>query len=525
MSANEPLSNDAWTSLASSAPARPKAQGQPRRFTLRQRLFASYLFMLAVSLGVISLALLLLFSTQAAPLEQSYQRIAAIAQGLNLRDLIALGGRRRDRLTLSRFVDLMNDFAETRSVRVLWLVEQKGTFSVLHDTSGTFQLNDALAPRMDDYNNPFLQRALRETRQFFGTFHDPDGQEWVFAGVAREAPALRPNQPALLLIAEPRPTRSLQSALSEFGRALLPPIIQAGFIGALVAFGLAFAISRSIARPLKALVEGAEAVARGNYSVRVAEQGAQELRRVAQAFNHMAHEVRSSQEAQRDFVANVSHDLKTPLTSIQGYSQAIIDGAAKDPAQAARIIHDEAARLNRLVVELTDLIRLQSGRLSMHFDRVDLARAARAIAERLAVVAQSKAIDLAVQAPPELPIVGDGDRLAQVITNLLSNALKYTPNGGQVSLRLYAPGEGVELIVRDSGIGIPSEDLPRIFERFYQVDKARGPRRGTGLGLAIVREIVSAHGGRIHAESDGPGRGATFVVWLPKQPPKPSRSA
>ena len=522
MSANESLSDDNWPDLTSNAATRPKAQRQQRRFTLHQRLLASYLFMMAVSLGVISLALLLLFSTQAAPLEQSYQRIAAIVQGLNLRDLIAQSGPRRNPLTVGHFIDVMNDFAETRSVRVLWLIEQNATFAVVYDTSGTFQLNDKLALRMDDYNNPFLQRALRETRQFFGTFHDPDGQEWVFGGVARDAPKLRPNQRALLMVAEPRPTRSLQSALSEFSRALLPPIIQASFIGALVAFVLAFAMSRSIVRPLRALVEGAEAVARGNYGVRVAEQGAQEVRRVAQAFNHMAHEVRSAQEAQRDFVANVSHDLKTPLTSIQGYSQAIMDGAAKDPAQAARIIHDEAARLNRLVVELTDLIRLQSGRLSMHFDRVDLAQVAQAIAERLMVVAQSKTIEVTVDAPPELFIVGDGDRLAQIITNLLSNALKYTPNGGRVGLRLRPLSDGVELVVRDSGIGIPKEDLPRIFERFYQVDKARGPRRGTGLGLAIVREIVEAHGGRIHAESDGPGQGAAFVVWLPKQPPKPS---
>jgi signal transduction histidine kinase len=519
---NEPLSNEAWPNLADDAPARPKAQVQQRRFTLRQRLFASYLLMLAVSLGVTSAALLLLFSTQAAPLEQSYQRIAAIVQGLNVRDLLLQSGPRRDRLTVRNFVSVLDDFAETRSVRALWLIEQSGSFSVLYDTDGTFNINDPLSLRLDDYNNAFLQRALRETRQFFGTFHDPDGQEWVFGGVARATPTIRPNQPALLLVAEPRPTRSLQSALGEFSRALLPPIVQAALIGALVAFVLAFAISRSIARPLKALVEGAEAVARGNYGVRVAEQGAQEVRRVAQAFNHMAHEVRSTQEAQRDFVANVSHDLKTPLTSIQGYSQAIIDGAAKDPAQAARIIHDEAARLNRLVVELTDLIRLQSGRLSMQLDRVDLAQVARAIAERLAVVAQGKSIELLVQVPPELFLIGDGDRLAQVITNLLSNALKYTPNGGRVGLRARAVGDGVELIVRDSGIGIPADDLPRIFERFYQVDKARGPRRGTGLGLAIVREIVEAHGGRIHAESEGPGRGAAFVVWLPKQPPRPS---
>jgi signal transduction histidine kinase len=131
-------------------------------------------------------------------------------------------------------------------------------------------------------------------------------------------------------------------------------------------------------------------------------------------------------------------------------------------------------------------------------------------------MAQKKNIDLRVETDAALPrINGDGDRLAQVVTNLLSNAIQYTPRGGQVRL-LTRPGEGgVEIVVQDNGSGIPAADLPRIFERFYQVDKTRGPRRGTGLGLAITREIIQAHGGRIEAYSAGTDLGATFTVWLP----------
>jgi signal transduction histidine kinase len=229
----------------------------------------------------------------------------------------------------------------------------------------------------------------------------------------------------------------------------------------------------------------------------------------------MSEEVQSTQQAQRDFLANVSHDLKTPLTSIQGYSQAIMDGATKNPSQAARIIHDEAARLNRLVNELTDLIRMQAGGLSLKMSGLDFNAIVTAIAERLQVVAENKQVKIVVKTN-KLPIVGgDGDRLAQVLTNLLSNAIKFTPPDGIITVITQVTKSGVQLIVQDTGIGIPSEDLPRIFERFYQVDKARGPQRGTGLGLAITREIVQAHGGQIQVQSAGVNKGTTFIITLP----------
>jgi signal transduction histidine kinase len=229
----------------------------------------------------------------------------------------------------------------------------------------------------------------------------------------------------------------------------------------------------------------------------------------------MADEVQSEQQAQQEFLANVSHDLKTPLTSIQGYSQAIIDGAASNPVAAATIINDEAARLNRMVVELTDLARLQAGRLSMQMTGLDMGQLAEAVGQRLSIVAREKGVDLRLETMPMPEVAGDGDRLAQVLTNLISNAINYTPPGGTVTVRTQVANGGVEVIVEDTGVGIPPSELPRIFERFYQVDKARGPRRGTGLGLAIVQEIVQAHGGKITASSAGENRGSTFTIWLP----------
>jgi signal transduction histidine kinase len=346
----------------------------------------------------------------------------------------------------------------------------------------------------------------------FGSMTDVDEGIWLFvaieavrSGIATEA----------LVFAEQQRVQSLQEAVADYTGALLFVLIQAGVVGVIVAVLLAGFISRTIARPLQSVAQAAAGMATGNYAERVPITGPQEVRAVAEAFNHMSEQVQGAQQIQQDFLANVSHDLKTPLTSIQGYSQAIMDGAAKDPVSAARIIHEEAGRLNRMVVGLTDLARLQSGRLAMQWSPLDIGSLTEAIAERLAIVAQEKGVQLQVQTQRLPEIVGDGDRLAQVLTNLISNAIKFTSAGGQVRVRTAVSAGGVIVSVQDDGIGIPEKDLARIFERFYQVDKARGPQRGTGLGLAIVAEIVQAHGGRISAESAGEGKGSTFTVWLP----------
>jgi two-component system sensor histidine kinase ResE len=214
-------------------------------------------------------------------------------------------------------------------------------------------------------------------------------------------------------------------------------------------------------------------------------------------------------------MANVTHDLKTPLTSIQGYSQAIMDGTARDQSKAAEIIHDEAGRLTRMVSDLTDLARVHAGRTPLRREPVDLSQIVQTVSQKLSVVADRRDIALTTHIEPVPQVMGDGDQLVQVLNNLLGNAIKYTRGGGTVRVSLWPANDGGVLIqVADNGIGIPEADLPRIFERFYQVDKARGPSRGTGLGLAIVNEIVHAHEGRINVTSK-PGSGTTFTVWLP----------
>mgnify|MGYP000325746368 CR=1 FL=1 len=477
--------------------------------SLRTRLLASYLLLLTITLGVIAIALFIILGAQPQPRVPTYARLSTLAQGLNLRELI----------NLPRPADTLQEYAQTRDVRVMAININGDQHIIAYDSAGEYQAGDLLLDLHVDasYANSRLEQTLnlmpriRPVEQLYGDFANKDGAEWLFSALVASD---RRQQAAMLLLAEPLPVQPFQQRLIDFGTTLGLPMIQSALAGGIIAVILAAVISRTIARPLQALAQAAANVAEGHLEQSVPVTGPTEVRSVAEAFNRMSEEVRSTQQAQRDFLANVSHDLKTPLTSIQGYSQAIMDGTAKDPAHAADIIHDEAGRLNRMVIELTDLARIQAGRLSMKTAAIDMGQIAATVARKLEVVAKNKNIALEVDTPRMPEIAGDGDRLVQVLNNLIDNAIKYTPNGGRVFVKTQVNRNGVEVIVADSGPGIPQSDLPRIFERFYQVDKARGPSRGTGLGLAITREIVQSHGGRIDVQSAA-GKGTMFTVWFP----------
>jgi two-component system sensor histidine kinase ResE len=271
-------------------------------------------------------------------------------------------------------------------------------------------------------------------------------------------------------------------------------------------------------------------MARGNYDQQlpVLKTG-DEIGRLGTAFNAMAREVARSHRAMRDLLANVSHDLRTPLTSIQGFAGALLDGTLSGAAgarEAGRVISEEAERMRRLVEDLLYLGRIESGEAQIERHPVDLAELASAARLRFAFRAEDAGVELRVQAPDGVPIVGDPHRLAQVLDNLLDNAFKHTPPGGSVtvSVQAEAPATGSTraprvtpralLAVHNSGSVIPRDELDRVFERFYQLDKARAGKAGRGLGLAIAREIVQAHGGTISVESDA-ATGTSFLVRLP----------
>lgn len=519
-----PGSQPAFVHQQPAAGLRPALVWRPAQMMrpLSVRLFLSYLLLLVVTLGVISGAFVLLVATRPVSAQPVYAQLSAQAAALPLRNLWEQVFGRRFNPALDQVTELttgLATMAQSSGLRLLLINDRART--VIWDSGGGFGSGSVIRADFNPY--PLPAGLLLNPRNFgppggstqgiAGVFLTPDDAEWLFIGIEAAASRLA-DEHVVLIFAQPRPVRTLGSALMAFGADFGTVLLQASVVGVIAASVLALVISRSIARPLRTVADYALAMSPGD-PMPLPLTGPSEVQAVAEAFNRMSAEVRAEQHSQQDFLANVSHDLKTPLTSIQGFSQAIIDGAARDPVAAARIIHEEAARMNRMVIELTDLARLQAGRLSMTMQPLDLGMLARAMGERLAIVAQEKNITLHVDAPAMPPVSGDGDRLVQVLTNLIGNAIKYTPPGGTVTVRTAMRASGVEVSVQDTGVGISADALPRIFERFYQVDKARGPQRGTGLGLAIVQEIVTAHGGTITASSAGEGWGSTFVVWLP----------
>jgi signal transduction histidine kinase len=311
-------------------------------------------------------------------------------------------------------------------------------------------------------------------------------------------------------------------------RAMAPRLLLAAALSLLASIGFAWILAASIARPLARMTQAAEAIAQGQYDHEIPDRGDDEVGRLAVAFNTMAREVARSNRMLRDFLANVSHDLRTPLTSIQGFSQAMVDGTIRDRdeyAEAGRIVNEEAERMRRLVEDLLELSKIESGQVELDFAEVDLVGLVERTALRAERQADEKGAELTRSARASPLVRADAARLERVFDNLLMNAIRHTPAGGRVTItvdRTEDPAPRAVVSVHNTGSVIPSADLPRIFERFYQVDKSRaGTAVGSGLGLAIAREIVQAHGGRIVARSS-PDDGTELIVTLSCLDPVPA---
>ncbi len=299
---------------------------------------------------------------------------------------------------------------------------------------------------------------------------------------------------------------------------------------AIVAAVAAAFFSRRVTRPLANLATATAQMALGDYGARVGVEAPDELRSLATSFNEMAAalerdvgELRRQEQLRRELVANVSHELATPLTAIQGFTEALLDDVVQDPAErteTTRLIAREAARLRRLVDQLRQVALFESGTQALDRSPVQLAGL---VSETLAVLApemERKRITMVNHMAEDLPpVFADADRLTEILLNLLDNALRHTPTGGEVSIRGVAEGQLVRVDVADSGPGIADADRGRIFDRFYRLDPSRSSATGgSGLGLAIVRALVEAHGGTIRV-SERPGGGAQFSFTLPVYAP------
>ena len=286
--------------------------------------------------------------------------------------------------------------------------------------------------------------------------------------------------------------------------------------GVLIAAGLAWYFGRRITRPVIALARAADEVARGKYEVEVRNvPGRGEVRHLADRFNEMASRLRESNELERNFLMTVSHELRTPLTAIRGHVAALREGVADDPelrAESLAAVAGETMRLERLVGDVLDLAKLEANRFTVRREEVDMQRLLERAYASFDKEARRRGIEYDRHITAEPTIVSDGDRVLQIVTNLLSNAFRWTPDGGKVGLELGADNGSVSVAVADTGPGIKPEEREHIFRPFWTRDG-----RGTGLGLAISSELAAALGGRIELETS-PGEGSRFELFLPERP-------
>ena len=471
--------------------------------SIRSRLLLSYLLVITTVLLAIVVALFFFATQPGLRYVPTLQQLATVSRvnRQQIMRLIEMGADDR------QYEALLDETAVQNNVRIL--VADVNSQKIIFDS----EADRWLGVSIDGIENVRRLLPNLENDAVSGVFVAPDDSDWL---VYSRPIAVIGFGRLQIFYAAPEPTPR-----SFFNETFSQPILLSGALALLVSVILAFGFAGWVARPLQRAANAAKAVARGDYEQHVPVKGPDEVQTVARSFNLMATQVKATNQAQRDFVGNVSHDLKTPLTSIRGWSQSLLDGTAVTEAEqqrAAGIIYNEAERMQRLVDQLLDLARIESGQLELVQDLVDLQQLLTDVHTNLILHAQDQKIQFTTELQPVPPIMGDYDRLIQIFTNLLDNALTHTPAGGRIRLGLKMDDEETVVVtVQDTGLGIESEHLSRIFERFYQVEKSRvreNGRRGSGLGLAIVRELVEAHRGTIQAYSQV-GAGSTFVVRLP----------
>ena len=305
------------------------------------------------------------------------------------------------------------------------------------------------------------------------------------------------------------------SVHSAFISALTTALL-VGVLASVAAAGLAAAfVTSRLLRPLDAVRAATRRIAAGHYQASVPVPEVPELAALASDVNTLAAELASTEARRTRLLGEVAHEMRTPLTALGGYVEGLIDGVFAPEPEILGAVSDELRRLGRLADDLSALSRAEEQRLDLHPADVDLAGLARLAAGRLAPQFADRQVTLAVPAAGPLPVRADPDRITQVLTNIMGNALAATPAEGAVTVQARAAGPRAEVSVTDTGAGLAAGDLQRVFERFYRTPGQPRRSSGSGIGLTIARNIARAHGGDVTASSPGPGRGATFILTLP----------
>jgi two-component system OmpR family sensor kinase len=457
--------------------------------SINSRLLLTYFGLMATILGVVTLSLVFFLVRNPRLAREAETNLILAANALNRQSMANF--QNTDAATLEAAAEQADGLLDVRVA----LISPSGV--VLADS------------RSESEDPPPSEITVRrQGTAEIAEFRDSKGQTWIYTT------RMLPKQ-FMLLVANLRPRAPL---FSFFTDELFPPIWRAGLLALLLSLLVAFLMTRWITSPLQKVTGAAQALSKGKMNA-IKPEGPTEIQALAKSFNEMGNKVTASHRSQRDFVANVSHELRTPLTSIQGFAQAILDGTASQSAdihRAAAVISTESARMQRLVDDLLELTRLDSGGIALHKQPIDTSSLIREVVQKIKPLAENAQITISENLTEKIVVDGDYDRLIQVFNNLLDNAVKYTSPGGKVKIS-SAPEKGfAKITVSDTGVGIPPNEMNRIFERFYRVDKSRKVEhsKGSGLGLSIAKQIVHAHHGSIEVKSEL-GKGSQFIIRLP----------
>jgi signal transduction histidine kinase len=286
--------------------------------------------------------------------------------------------------------------------------------------------------------------------------------------------------------------------------------------GVAAAAGMAVFVARRILRPIARVRAATRRLAAGHYDQRIDPPAEAELAGLAADVNALARALDDTERRRARLVSDVAHELRTPLTTIRGYAEGILDGVIPPDDEVLTAVLDHVERLERLATDLSTLSRADEGRLELQLAPVDIAALARSVVSGFQPAAGEADLQLVARGADEVVATADRDRLGQVLANLIGNAVTYTPAGGRVVVDVTSDEVACTVAITDTGIGLRPDDLDRIFDRFYRVEGVERPPGGSGIGLGIARAIARAHGGDVTAASDGPGRGATFTLLVPR---------
>jgi histidine kinase len=294
-------------------------------------------------------------------------------------------------------------------------------------------------------------------------------------------------------------------------------VVVAALAATLVGTAVSMLLAREIVRPLRELAYRSQRIADGHYAERVAVPVADELADVAQSFNQMADALAQAEQQRVALIGTVAHELRTPLAGLEGYLEGLIDGVLPSDPQTIAAMQHEVRRLRRLVDDLQQLSRVEAGQVALQIETFDLLPMVQRVITQLRPQLMAQSLAMIVEVPgQELWVRADSDRTAQILVNLIGNAIRYTPDDGSIRVRIHRDGNQASVTVEDTGIGIPATALPYLFERFYRVDPSRSRvSGGGGIGLTIARHLAWAMGGEITATSPGLGQGSTFMLLLP----------